>query len=63
MYWLDLQDIILMIKCLKDPQDTINIKEYIQFVNSNYTRAGKKPKNVSQIHKTKCYKKFLFFLG
>ncbi len=43
MYWLDLQDIILMIKCLKDPQDTINIHQYIQFVNSN-TRAGKNKK-------------------
>ncbi len=33
----------LMIKFLKDPQDTINVYQYIRFVNSN-TRAGKNPK-------------------
>ena len=39
MYWLDLQDLVFMVKCLKDPEDTIGIHQYIKFVTSN-TRAG-----------------------
>ena len=39
MYWLELQDLIFLIKCLKDPQDTNNIYQFVNFVNSN-TRAG-----------------------
>ena len=39
MYWLDLQDIVFLVKCLKDPNDTFDIYQYITFVSSN-TRAG-----------------------
>ena len=39
MYWLELQDLIFLIKCLKDPQDTNNIYQFVNFVNRN-TRAG-----------------------
>ena len=39
MYWLDLQDLVFLVKCLKDPNDTFNIHHYITFVTSS-TRAG-----------------------
>ena len=39
MYWLDLQDLVFLVKCLKDPNDTLNIHQYITFVSSS-TRAG-----------------------
>ena len=39
MYWLDLQDLVFLIKCLQDPLDNINIHRYVSYVNSN-TRAG-----------------------
>ncbi len=29
MYWLDLQDIVFLVKCLKDPNDTLAIHQYI----------------------------------
>ena len=31
MYWLELQDLIFLIKCLKDPQDTNNIYQFCEF--------------------------------
>ena len=40
MYWLDLQDLVFFIKCLKDPNDTIGIYCYVNFVEKNRTRAG-----------------------
>ena len=40
MYWLDLQDLVFFIKCLKDPNDTIGIYRYVSFVGMNRTRAG-----------------------
>ena len=59
MYWLDLQDIILMIKCLEDPQDTINIHQYIQFVNSN-TREGKNQKMCHRFTRLSVTRNFYF---
>ena len=40
MHWLDLQDLVFLVKCLKDPHDTIGIYRYINFVNSDRTRAS-----------------------
>ena len=31
MYWFDLQDLIFLLKCLKNPDDNINIHRYITF--------------------------------
>ena len=39
MYWLDLLDILFLVKCLQDKNDTINIFKYISFVECP-TRAG-----------------------
>ena len=38
MYWYDLQDVMFLLKCLKDPDDNINIHRYITFTSSR-TRA------------------------
>ncbi len=59
MHWLDLQDIILMIKFLKDPQDTINVYQYIRFVNSN-TRAGKNQKMCHRFTRLSVTRNFYF---
>ena len=34
MYWLELQDVLFLIKCLKDENDTMNIYNYITFTSS-----------------------------
>ncbi len=39
MYWLELQDIMFLIKCLKDPPDNIEITSHISFASSA-TRAS-----------------------
>ena len=38
MLWFDLQDLMFLLKCLKDPEDSINIYRHITFVSSK-TRA------------------------
>ncbi len=40
MYWLELQDLVFLVKCLKDPHDTIGINRYLNPVNSESTRAN-----------------------
>ena len=40
MYWLDLKDLVFLVKCLKDPHNTMNIYRYINFVSTNKTRAS-----------------------
>ena len=39
MLWYELQDIMFLVKCLKEPMDNVNIFDYVQFSTSN-TRAG-----------------------
>ena len=34
MYWLELQDLMFLIKCIKDPPDNFNIYDYISFSTS-----------------------------
>ena len=34
MFWFDLQDIMFLLKCLKDPEDNFNIYRHITFVSS-----------------------------
>ena len=40
MYWLDLQYLVFLVKCLKDSHNTSNIYRYVNFVGSNRTRAS-----------------------
>ena len=40
MYWLELQDLMFLIKCIKDPFDNFNISIHITFINST-TRASR----------------------
>ncbi len=39
MYWLEIQDIMLLIRNLKDTSDANDLHKYIKFVN-NRTRAN-----------------------
>lgn len=39
MYWLEIQDIMFIIKCLKDPPDNFNLEDHVSFVSST-TRAS-----------------------
>ena len=34
MYWYDLQDFVFLLKCLKYPNNNINIHRYITFMSS-----------------------------
>ena len=40
MYWLELQDLMFLVKCIKDPSDNFNISSHITFINST-TRASR----------------------
>lgn len=39
MYWLDLQDLIFLIKCFRDPDNTMDIYNHVSFSKTS-TRAG-----------------------
>ena len=39
MLWLDLHDLIFLVKCLKDPNDIMGIRQHVSFKSSS-TRAG-----------------------
>ncbi len=55
MYWLDLQDLVFMVKCLKDPRDTINIFRHISYVNSSTrgSSAGKLTHRYTRLSSTR----------
>jgi len=41
MYWFDLQDLMFLLKCLKDPDDNINIHRYMtNQLKLNYNRTS-----------------------
>ena len=35
MYWLELQDILYLIRCFKDPSDNFSIQNFVSFVHLN----------------------------
>ena len=35
MYWVELQDLLFLIKCLKEPPNNFNLLKNISFVNSD----------------------------
>ena len=40
MYWLELQDIMVLIKCLKNPSDNFDVSNHITFMNSCTKASG-----------------------
>ena len=40
MYWLELQDLMFLIKCIKDPSDNFDISSHITFINSSTRVSG-----------------------
>ena len=59
MYWFELQDITFLLKCLQDPNDHMNILQYVTFASS-ITRAGNAGKLKSNHCKTSTVRHFFF---
>ncbi len=59
MYWLEMQDIMFLVKCLQDPNDTINIRSHISF-SSTTTRAGSDNKLKYKYQRTSAGRHFYF---
>ena len=59
MLWYELQDIMFLVKCLKEPMDNVNIFDYVQFSTSN-TRAGCFNKLIHKLSRTSCDHHFFF---
>ena len=57
--WLDMQDVMFVIKCLKDPPDNFNILNYISFTNTN-TRSSMKNKMSYNFKRTTIGRHFYF---
>ena len=57
MYWLELRDIMFLVKHLKQPQDNFNIRDHVRFVTTS-TRLGSNLKlshNFTRLNKTRHY--------
>ncbi len=61
MYWLELQDLVFLVKCLKDPHDTIGINRYLNPVNSESTRANTKNNLQHRFSRLSSTRHFYFF--
>ena len=62
MYWFDLQDVLFLVKCLKDESDSMNIYKYITFVSSS-TRSSTSNKLVHNFFRTSTTRHFYFNRG
>ena len=59
MFWFDLQDFMFLLKCLKDPEDNINIYRHITSVTSG-TRATAHNQLRSNYNRTSTTRHFYF---
>ena len=59
MYWLELQDIMFLVKCLQDPHDCMNIRSHVSFSPSG-TRAGSGNKLKYEYRRTSNGRHFYF---
>lgn len=57
--WLELQDVLFFIKCVKDPPDNFNILDYVSFCNSS-TRSSTKKKLVYNFRRTTIGRHYFF---
>ena len=60
MYWLEVQDLMFLIKCIKDPSDNFNIFSHITFIIST-TRVSR----LNHLHYNYCHSTFVrhFYLN
>lgn len=59
MYWLELQDLLFLIKSMKEPSENFNIFQYVKFGTST-TRASSSHHLVHQYHRTSHSSHFYF---
>ena len=59
MYWLELLDIMFLVKCIKEPDDAFNIFEFISFSTSN-TRFGSSNKLQYKYQRSSIMRHFYF---
>ena len=59
MYWFELQDLLFLVKCLKDSNDSACIHDHIQFVSSS-TRAGSGRKLAHNFCRTSIVRHFYY---
>ena len=59
MYWLELQDILYLIKCFKDPSDNFNVLNFLSFVQLK-TRSTSRNKLRVNFNKTSHSHHFYF---
>ena len=59
MYWFELQDLLFLVKCLKDSADSAGIRDHITFVSSS-TRAGSGRKLARNYCRTSIVRHFYF---
>ena len=59
MYWFDLQDVLFLVKCLKDESDNMDIHNYITFVSSS-TRSSTCNKLKHNLSRTSTTRHFYF---
>ena len=58
-YWLELLDILFLVKCIQSPPSNLNIFEYISFAD-NSTRAASRRKLACNYHRTSTGRHFYF---
>ena len=54
-YWFDLQDLMLLLKCLKDTDDNINIHRYISHISQNQRDYSQLKLNYNQTSTTQYF--------
>ena len=59
MFWLELQDLLFLVKCMKDTSDHLNLCKYITTVTSN-TRSGTSTKLKHNYCRTSITRHFFF---
>lgn len=52
MYWLEIADVLFFVKCLKNPNDSFNVLDFVEFSTSK-TRAGNRRKLQHKYCKTR----------
>ena len=59
MYWYELQDMLLIIKCIKTPTDNFDIYKYVS-IGTKSTRSASHHKLKQNLCRTSCYSHFYF---
>ena len=52
MRWFELQDLLFLIKCMKDPSDNFDVRSFISFANSSTRATSANKLNYDIYHST-----------